>query len=170
MKDIRTKEINQNFFVDNYFYANLTYQLITMRTPVKISENQKRKIQKIVKNVLQKEKCVLLVYLHGSFLQNEFRDIDIGVYINKTLSKKKQLSYELFLEGKLQNIVSYPIDVRILNNAPLSFSFSVIKNGVILFSKDEDQRIDFETKIFAKYHDFDFYRERYRREALGIYL
>ncbi|MBS3749454.1 MAG: hypothetical protein KGY67_07135 [Candidatus Thermoplasmatota archaeon] len=52
-----------------------------------------------------------------------FKDIDISIYINKNLSKKKQLSYELSLEEKLQNIVSYPIDVRILNRAPLSFFF-----------------------------------------------
>jgi uncharacterized protein len=99
-----------------------------------------------------------------------FRDIDLGIYIHKNLSNKKQLSYEFALEEKLQNIVSHPVDVRILNHSPLSFSFSVIKNGTLLFSTDEYKRIDFETRIFTNYHDFDFYRERYRREALGIYL
>lgn len=158
------------FYVDNYFYVNLTYHVLVMRKPVKISTNQKRKIQKMIGNILQKEKQIHFSYLHGSFLENMFRDIDIGIYIDKNLSKKKQFSYELSLEKKLQNIVSYPVDVRILNHAPLSFSFSVIKNGIILFSKDENKRIDFETRIFSKYHDFEFYRKRYRREALGIHL
>lgn len=120
--------------------------------------------------MLQKENHILFAYLHGSFLQNEFRDIDIGIYTEKNLSKKNQLSYELSFEEKLQHSIFHPVDVRILNNAPLSFSFSVIKNGIVLFCKDEDKRIDFETRIFTKYHDFDFYRERYRREALGIHL
>lgn len=141
-----------------------------MRKPAKITTQKKREIQKIITAQLQKEKQILFSYLHGSFLQHEFRDIDIGIYTDKNLSKKKQLSYELSLEEKLQNIVSYPIDVRILNRSPLSFCFSVIKNGTLLFSKDEDKRIDFETITFVKYHDFDFYRERYRREALGIHL
>jgi hypothetical protein len=141
-----------------------------MKTPVKISANQKRKIQKMIVTMLQKENHILFAYLHGSFLQNEFRDIDIGIYTEKNLSKKNNLSYELSFEEKLQHHIFYPVDVRILNNAPLSFSFSVIKNGIILFSNDEDKRIDFETRIFSKYHDFDFYRERYRREALGIHL
>jgi len=141
-----------------------------MKTPVKISANQKRKIQKMIVTMLQKENHILFAYLHGSFLQNEFRDIDIGIYTEKNLSKKNKLSYELSFEEKLQHHIFYPVDVRILNNAPLSFSFSVIKNGIVLFSNDEDKRIDFETRIFSKYHDFDFYRERYRREALGIHL
>ena len=141
-----------------------------MKTPVKISANQKRKIQKMIVTLLQKENHILFAYLHGSFLQNEFRDIDIGIYTEKNLSKKNKLSYELSFEEKLQHHIFYPVDVRILNNAPLSFSFSVIKNGIVLFSNDEDKRIDFETRIFSKYHDFDFYRERYRREALGIHL
>lgn len=169
-RGINSKRSCRSFYVDNYFYVNLTYYVLSMRMPIKISKNQKRKIQKIIKDSLQKENHILFAYLHGSFLQNEFRDIDIGIYINKNLSKKKQLSYELSFEEKLQNIVSYPVDVRILNHAPLSFSFSVIKNGIILFSNDENKRIDFETRIFTKYHDFDFYRERYRREALGIHL
>ena len=141
-----------------------------MKTPVKISANQKRKIQKMIVTMLQKENHILFAYLHGSFLQNEFRDIDIGIYTEKNLSKKNKLSYELSFEEKLQHHIFYPVDVRILNNAPLSFCFSVIKNGIVLFSNDEDKRIDFETRIFSKYHDFDFYRERYRREALGIHL
>jgi len=46
----------------------------------------------------------------------------------------------------------------------------VIKKGVLLFSKDENKRADFECLSMVKYHDFDFYRNRYLRDALGIKL
>ena len=78
------------------------------------------------------------------------------------------MKYELFLERVLEDELSLSVDVRVLNNAPLSFRFKVIKGGELLFSRDEKLWCDFECLTFVKYHDFDFHRKTYRREALDI--
>jgi len=134
----------------------------------KITENNRKKIQSEISKYLKKEKNILFVYLHGSFLQKKFRDIDIGIYLSKVFTKKQVLKYELYLETQMSNKFGYEFDVRVLNHAPLSFKFKVIKNSILLFSKDEKIRVDFESLSFVKYHDFELYRNMYLREAFGI--
>jgi len=154
--------------VRKLFNKELPIKKTSMIKPKNIDRNQKENIQKKLINLLKNENNILFSYLHGSFLNEAFRDIDIGIFLNKNFSKKKVLTYELSLEEKLIELIPFPCDVRVINNAPLSFKFSVIKNGIILFSKDESKRSDFESLTFVKYHDFDFYRNRYLREAIGI--
>jgi uncharacterized protein len=133
-----------------------------------ITKNEKEKIQKEIIRYLKNKKEIIFVYLHGSFLKDKFRDIDIAIYLDADFTEKKALKYELFLEDELSNKLSYPCDIRILNHTPLSFRFSVIKKGILLFSKNENKRVNFECLSLVKYHDFNFYRKRYLREALGI--
>jgi len=92
----------------------------------------------------------------------------VAVYLKKVGSRKEVLQYELSLERELENIIGFPVDIRIINHAPISFRFKVIKDSVLLFSKDERIRSNFECLSIVKYHDFNFIRKMYGREALGI--
>ena len=132
------------------------------------SRKDKDKIQRMIVDILKERKEIIFAYLHGSFVKDDFRDIDIAIYLNEGMDKKNILKYELFLERVLEEELSLPVDVRVLNNAPLSFRFKVIKGGELLFSRDEKLWCDFECLTFVKYHDFDFHRKTYRREALDI--
>jgi len=123
--------------------------------------------EKIISN-LEAKKEIIFTYLHGSFLEDSFRDIDVAVYLKKVGSRKEVLQYELSLERELENIIGFPVDIRIINHAPISFRFKVIKDSVLLFSKDERIRSNFECLSIVKYHDFNFIRKMYGREALGI--
>ncbi len=129
-----------------------------------VDESEREKIVKKLTEVLRGKEEVIFAYLHGSFLTGNFRDVDVAVY----LTESKDVSYELNLEVELKEILKLPVDVRILNSAPLSFRFNVIKNGLILFSRDERARSEFESRTISEYHDFAYFRKRYRREALGI--
>lgn len=132
-----------------------------------INKEQKENIEKGVADFLRERPEIISAYLHGSFLESDFRDIDIAVYLTG-IGKGEALQYELNLENELNKLTGFSVDVRILNHAPLSFRFSVIKNGHLLFSKDEKVRCDFECLTIAEYHDFDLLRGIYRKEALGI--
>jgi len=109
---------------------------------------------------------VLFAYVHGSFLSGTFRDIDVGVFIEDT----RDVRYELRMERELDQFIRLPVDLRILNEAPPSFRFKVIKDGELLFSKDERARCDFETGTISEYHDLSYHLENYRREAIGLGL
>lgn len=132
-----------------------------------VSKEQKEEIKQKITFLLKGREEINFAYLHGSFLEDNFRDIDIAIYLTRR-NKRAVLQYELDLENELNDLVDFPVDARILNYAPLPFRFNVIKNGVLLFSRDEGVRCDFECLSIVEYHDFDFLRRIYRKEALGI--
>ncbi len=133
-----------------------------------ITEDYYKKIVIKLQEHLDKEKNILFAYLHGSFLNlNNFGDIDIAVYLQNVPEDKLDIiNYEFNLEKNIEKEILFPVDVRILNAAPLSFKYSVIKDGVKLIEKDENKRVDFECLAVKLYIDFLPYRKRYFREAL----
>jgi predicted nucleotidyltransferase len=131
----------------------------------KSTKLEKEKIKEIITDILEKKGEILFSYIHGSFMENDFRDIDIAVYLEDT---KRFLKYELNLEREIEDVVGFPVDVRVLNQSPLSFRFNVIKNGILLFSNDENIRCDFESLGIVEYHDFDYQMKNYRKEAMGL--
>lgn len=142
-----------------------------MKKGYHLSKNEKKELQKIFSDFLRMKENILFAYVHGSFLKDSFHDIDIAIYLrNRERTKAACVRYELHLEAKLQEQFHFPFDVRSLFLTPLSFRFSVIKNGDLLFSKDETIRTDFECLSLVKYHDFHFYLKRYLGDAFGIHV
>jgi len=129
-----------------------------------LSNIQKKEIIDKVIRILKKREEIVFAYLHGSFLTHDFRDIDLAIY----LTESKDVLYEVKLGVELEKILKFPMDVRVLNSAPLTFRFKVIKDGLLLFSKDEKIRCNFEALTISEYHDFSYFRKKYRREVLGI--
>ena len=102
----------------------------------------------------------IFAYLFGSFVtEGPFSDIDLGVFTIPELNRS--LSYELNLEGKLERVVKYLVDVRVLNGAPLSFCFNVIRYGKLIVDRNRNLRTDFESRILRQYFDFAPFRRRY---------
>lgn len=111
---------------------------------------------------------ISFAYLHGSFGEGAFRDIDVAVYLRETPSVSV-LQYELKLESELMKTLGkYSVDIRVLNEAPLSFRFQVIRQGVLLFARDEDERAEFQERTLLDYFDFLPYRNDYLKETLGL--
>jgi predicted nucleotidyltransferase len=107
---------------------------------------------------------ILFAYVHGSFVLGEkFADIDIGIFMREP-ARLNPLDTELELETALQSLTRFPVDLRVLNFAPLSFVYNVVKESIVVVDKEADSRADFEGKIFKKYLDFAFYRKRYLKE------
>jgi uncharacterized protein YutE (UPF0331/DUF86 family) len=70
------------------------------------------------------------------------------------------LDYQLYFLSELsKRLESDTIDVVILNQASLLLKLQVIKYGQILFSRDEKQRVMFETKAVMDYLDFKKFDE-----------
>lgn len=133
-----------------------------------IPEGEKEIIKDRPKKGLQGMPEVLFAYLHGSFRSGGmFRDIDMAVYLESLPASP--LDLELRLEAELSEAIGrYPVDVRILNGAPLSFRYNVIKDGEPIVVNDDDARADFEEGVLSNYFDFAPFRRMYLKEALGI--
>ncbi|MGA2467595.1 MAG: nucleotidyltransferase domain-containing protein [Thermodesulfobacteriota bacterium] len=136
-------------------------------TYFQISESDKKIIMEKLRYSLEKRPNLLLAYVYGSFVMaDKFRDIDIAVYLKQIPSTP--LHVELELETELGNIIkNYLVDVRILNNAPLSFRYNVIKSGKPIVVVDDDARTDFEEATLSNYFDFSPFRKMYLKETLG---
>jgi len=137
--------------------------------PQNLSVEEKQRLSGLIAASLSQREEVLFAYVYGSFLQGAFRDIDIAVFLaDGSNGIADPLRYETALEQELEDIAGVAIDVRVLNTAPLPFAYSVLKSGDLLLSRDERARCDFTCRTYTHYHDFAYYRKRYRREALGL--
>lgn len=131
-----------------------------------VQEKEYHQILAHFKRVLMDRDDVIFAYLHGSFLNmSNFGDIDLAVYL-KGVQEGDYLRHESDLEDFLKKSVHYPLDIKVLNNTPPSFRYSVIKNGLRLVDKEENCRVDFETMTLKQYFDFLPFRKNYFKEAL----
>ncbi len=96
-----------------------------------------------------------------------FRDIDVAVYLFDNTHSPPTLR-EIDMEVQLEKLAGYPVDVRILNSAPLSFQYQVIKNGRLLYARDDNLRVDFQVHTLKTYFDFEPFRRRYMKEVLKL--
>ena len=116
---------------------------------------------------------VSFAYLHGSFVTgSSFKDIDIAIHINpksyEYLSQQGEttLGFIIPVERELENILPYPVDIQLLNAAPLTFRHRVIRSGKLIVDNDPNLRSDFEYLTRVEYFDFSPRRQEYLREAL----
>ena len=132
-----------------------------------INPDDKRALIEGIKAHLRGRPDIIFAYLHGSFVTaNRFRDIDVAIYLNPPFSSSLQV--ELEIEGELGKMAPrYPIEVRILNNAPLSFRYNVLKQGELIVVLDDDLRCNFVEATLSNYFDFAPFRKIYLKEALG---
>ena len=136
------------------------------------NEKQKQDILSKLVEILKVEASPVFAYVCGSFVKNNgFNDIDIGIYLAEGhfQSDDALFKYGLRLAAKVDLAIrGYEVDVQTLNFAPLSFRFRVINTGRLLFSQDERQRIEFETRTRDFYFDFIPHRRLlYRKMVLG---
>jgi predicted nucleotidyltransferase len=130
-----------------------------------VSRQEKDDVLRDVSIQLSKSNSIVFAYVFGSFASaDKFSDIDVAVYRER--SAKNPFEWEVRLEGELRSACGFPTDVRIINKAPLSFVYQVIKSGLLVQDRDPSLRADFEGLIIKKYLDFSYYRRRYLKEVI----
>jgi len=110
-------------------------------------------------NQLFTQSPVNAAYLAGSLSSRtsfgHLTDVDIAILLMDQIKSDQFLDYQLYFFSELaKRLESDSIDVVILNQASLLLKLQVIKYGQILFSRDEKQRVAFETKAVMDYLDF----------------
>ncbi len=116
---------------------------------------------------LKTKEYILFAYIFGSFFSGKsFNDIDMGIFVSHE-KPDSLLSLELKIERELGDILHIPVDVRIINNAPPSFVYNVLKSGTVIVDNNESLRTDFEALVIKKYFDFKHLRNEYLREIIN---
>jgi len=121
-----------------------------------LSQEDKEQIVERLRHLLARRDEVQFACLHGSFLepQGGFRDIDIGVWVEPSrVDKKNALDYEWELDAWLERHIPHPIDLKVLNYAPLGFRYAA-SGGRLLYARDEVAWYDFRERTWEEYLDF----------------
>jgi hypothetical protein len=104
---------------------------------------------------------VEIAYIFGSFIElknSKFRDIDLALvtspsvtpnnFTNEKIAQRIAKDLERSIEPRCE------FDVKIINSAPITFQYGVIKNGIPIFSRDEMKRIEYEASVISEYLDY----------------
>lgn len=102
---------------------------------------------------------VALAYLFGSAATGQmtpFSDVDIALVVDETRPlPMSRLRFELEVEDELAARCGLSAaDVRVINHAPLLVRGEVVTCGKLLFARNVETRIEFETRTRREYFDF----------------
>ena len=132
------------------------------------SEVDRERVVARLKRELEACLEIVLALLHGSFARGgEHRDIDVAIWLDPDrLSRDERFRYALDLSVHLQLQLGSPIDVRVLNDAPLAFRYHALQ-GRPLVVRDEEFLDELRARTWDDYLDFQPFARQYLREALG---
>jgi predicted nucleotidyltransferase len=106
---------------------------------------------------------VIFAYAYGSFLlQDGFRDIDVSVWTDSHAGER----IDVEVANQLTRLVRFPVDVRVVNRAPVAFLFHVLR-GRRLVVTDERLLSDLIERTARTCHDRAPLIRRAAREAFA---
>jgi predicted nucleotidyltransferase len=84
----------------------------------------------------------LCAYLFGSFVEGgTFEDVDVAVLLDPDVAAVSDLlAFQLELAAALEKAAGLPVDVILLNDAPLGLRMAAVR-GRLLLSRDEHRRL-----------------------------
>ncbi len=132
------------------------------------SASERERIVDALRSAIARHDSVSAAYVHGSFLDGAFRDVDVGLLLAGRPDAAMAFRAETVLERELSRRVHLPVDARAVNDASPAFRFSVVRQGQLMFERDERARAEFEARAMSEFWDFRYVLDEYRRVALGI--
>jgi len=129
-----------------------------------LSPSEREALAGRLREALKAKVEVLFAFIYGSFLEGDFRDIDIGIFLDEVrVPAERHLDYQLDLSEELSSLTDYPLDLRVLNGAPLAFRYNVAR-GRLLFAQDDDVAVRFIERTWDEYLDFQGVIEKHLQE------
>jgi predicted nucleotidyltransferase len=102
---------------------------------------------------------VVVAYVYGSVARGTVlptSDVDIALVLTESLPPYERLQLELTIEGEVEEAAGiYPIDVRVINDAPLLVKGRILQEGIRVYEGDRQKRIAFEVLTRHQYWDFE---------------
>ena len=133
-----------------------------------------KKQQKKITTILETVDSMEFAYIHGSAVYTDkYHDIDIAIFLTplkfNEIMDKGSITLDMLmpLENKIEHALHTPVDIQVLNNAPLSFRYTVVNKNIVLIDKNPSLREQFELLSRVEYYDFRPKIEEYIREALA---
>ncbi|MBS7251592.1 MAG: nucleotidyltransferase domain-containing protein [Candidatus Freyarchaeota archaeon] len=123
-------------------------------------------ILSIIADVLATHEEIVTAYIYGSMVKgyaDEASDIDVGLVLRRGFEPDPLYSARLANELEKRLNSKHEVDVRVLNGQSTRFVYQVIKEGKVVFCRNEEERVEFETNITKIYLDIKPLHEEYDR-------
>ncbi len=135
------------------------------KLPQTLTPEEREAIIETLRQKLQKRPEIVFAYLLGSFAEGlPFRDIDIAIWVEGA-NREQAWDYEAQIATELTRLLGIEVDVRLLNFAPLGFRLNAV-NSILLFSRDDEFRLDFVEQVSRAYMDFSWLARQMLKDAL----
>lgn len=113
---------------------------------------------------------VVAAYAYGSLVRRKmtpFSDIDVALVLGESPDSYERLMVELSVQEALEQATGLsPVDVRVINEAPLDARGRIIQDGTLLYERDRRSRVAFEVELRKRYFDFAPVAHRLREAFL----
>jgi len=107
---------------------------------------------------------IIAVYLYGSRARGTATarsDVDLGVlYRAAPVPSLETLPFDI--EAELERGLGAPVEIVVLNDAPVDLVHRVLRDGTLLLDRDPSRRIRFEVKARNEFFDLQPLLARYR--------
>ena len=126
-------------------------------------------IRKLRERLASWDKGIVCAYLFGSYARgDERRDSDLDVAVLLAQEPRPTLDgLQTDLCDALAEAAGKPVDLIVLNRAPVDLVHRVLRDGILLLERDRGARVRFEVQARNQYFDLLPYLERYRRGSRG---
>ncbi len=119
---------------------------------------------------LSKDETIIAAYLFGSYAtvrESPLSDLDVAVLLDSRFPSSSYLDKQIELLTYLSQVMGTDrVDVVILNRASPLLAHRILRDGHLLFSKDESQRIYFQTRAIDLYLDMEPARRESDRQLI----
>lgn len=116
-----------------------------------VAGGEKSRLLKEIAEKLEAIDEIVFAYVHGGFIERRsFRDVDVAIWI---ADPKRSFHYTVDFSAKLEVELGIPIDIQVLNEAPLPFKHNVFTCGKLLLSKNEGLRLQMADRVIRQYLD-----------------
>ena len=117
-----------------------------------MSREEREALLRALAERLESERGIVFAYVHGGFVERSFfRDVDVAVWVE---DEERAFYYTVDLSARMESELGVPVDVQVLNGAPIPFRYWVFTRGRLLFSRDEGLRARVEDAAIRMYLDF----------------
>ena len=122
----------------------------------------------LLQKSLSLDEEIVFAYVFGSYgleRPDPLSDVDIALYL---VSAERIWKKKMKLIGDITAILKTDeVDLVILNEAPLSLCYQVLRTGKLLFSKNEPSRINFINNVYDMYCDTEPLRQSAQENLLA---
>jgi len=112
-----------------------------------------------------------VAYLFGSMARGDtgpLSDVDVALLLRTGVSREAAFKLRLRMMTALGRAFDADeIDVVVLNDAPLLLQHRVLRDGKVLFCRDELRRVRYEARAISEYLDFQHLERIYNQALLA---